>query len=69
LRDLAGRDAAIGQVIGPSVPHADVAETLDRILSVYVAEREEGEQFLDTYRRIGIAPFKARVYAPSHQAA
>jgi sulfite reductase (NADPH) hemoprotein beta-component len=65
----AGRDAAIGQVIGPSVAHADVAETLDRILSVYVAEREEGEQFLDTYRRIGIAPFKARVYAPSHQAA
>ena len=64
-----GRDAAIGQVIGPSVAHADVAETLDRILNVYVAEREEGEQFIETVRRIGIAPFKARVYAPSHQAA
>jgi sulfite reductase (NADPH) hemoprotein beta-component len=64
-----GRDAAIGQVIGPSVPHAEVAETIDRILSVYVAEREEGEPFIDTVRRIGIAPFKARVYAPSHQAA
>jgi sulfite reductase (NADPH) hemoprotein beta-component len=64
-----GLDAAIGQVIGPSVAHADVAETLDRILNVYVAEREEGEQFIDTFRRIGVAPFKARVYAPSHQAA
>ena len=64
-----GLDAAIGQVIGPSVAHADVAETLDRILNVYVAEREEGEQFIDTFRRIGVAPFKARVYAPSHKAA
>jgi sulfite reductase (NADPH) hemoprotein beta-component len=64
-----GHDARIGQVIGPSVPHADVAETIERIINVYVAEREEGEQFIETVRRIGIAPFKARVYAPSHQAA
>jgi sulfite reductase (NADPH) hemoprotein beta-component len=64
-----GLDASIGQVIGPSVPHAEVAETIERILNVYVAEREEGEQFIDTVRRIGIAPFKAKVYAPSHQAA
>jgi sulfite reductase (NADPH) hemoprotein beta-component len=64
-----GREAAIGQVIGPSVPHANVAETIERILDVYIAEREEGEEFLQTVRRIGIAPFKARVYAPAHQAA
>jgi sulfite reductase (NADPH) hemoprotein beta-component len=64
-----GLDAALGQVIGPSVPHAAVAETIDRILNVYLTEREEGERFIDTFRRIGIAPFKARVYAPSHQAA
>ena len=64
-----GADAALGQVIGPSVAHADVAETIDRILNVYIAEREEGERFIDTFRRIGIKPFKARVYAPSHQAA
>jgi sulfite reductase (NADPH) hemoprotein beta-component len=64
-----GEDAAIGQVIGPSVAHAEVAETIDRILSVYVGERKEEERFIDTFRRIGIAPFKARVYAPSHQAA
>lgn len=64
-----GRDAAIGQVIGPSVAHAQVAATVERILDVYVAEREEGERFIETVRRIGIAPFKARVYAPAHQAA
>jgi sulfite reductase (NADPH) hemoprotein beta-component len=64
-----GHDAAIGQVIGPSVPQAEVAETLERILDAYIAEREDGERFIDTFRRIGIAPFKARVYAPAHQAA
>jgi sulfite reductase (NADPH) hemoprotein beta-component len=64
-----GRDAALGQVIGPSVRHAEVAEVIERILNVYIAEREEGERFIDTFRRIGMAPFKARVYAPAHQAA
>ena len=64
-----GPDAALGQVIGPSVAYDDVAETIDRILDVYVSEREEGERFIDTVRRVGIKPFKARVYAPSHQAA
>jgi sulfite reductase (NADPH) hemoprotein beta-component len=64
-----GQDASLGQVIGPSVAHADVAETLERILNVYVDQRQEEERFIDTFRRIGIAPFKAKVYAPSHQAA
>src|SRR5690606_24995858 len=43
-----GPGASLGQVIVPSVPHADVAEMIDRILSVYLAEREEGERFIDT---------------------
>ncbi|MBB6093542.1 sulfite reductase (NADPH) hemoprotein beta-component [Povalibacter uvarum] len=64
-----GPDAALGQVIGPSVAYDDVAETIDRILNVYISEREEGERFIDTFRRVGVKPFKARVYAPSHQAA
>jgi sulfite reductase (NADPH) hemoprotein beta-component len=64
-----GEEAAIGEVIGPSVPHVAVAETLERILDVYVAERRDDERFIDTFRRIGMAPFKARVYAPSHKAA
>jgi sulfite reductase (NADPH) hemoprotein beta-component len=64
-----GLDAALGQVIGPSVRHAEVAEIIERILNVYVAERESGERFIDTFRRIGVAPFKSRVYAPANQAA
>lgn len=64
-----GHDASLGDVIGPSVAQADVPETIDRIIRVYLEHRQEGERFLDTYRRIGLAPFKARVYAPTHQAA
>ncbi len=64
-----GLDAALGTVIGPSVAKNDVGETLERILNVYVDQRQEGERFLDTFRRVGVAPFKARVYAPANQAA
>ena len=64
-----GHDASLGEVIGPSVAYDEVTDTIERIIGVYVAERREEERFLETFRRIGVAPFKARVYAPAHQAA
>jgi sulfite reductase (NADPH) hemoprotein beta-component len=64
-----GQDAALGTVIGPSVAKNDVPETLDRLIRVYLEQRVESERFVDTFRRIGVAPFKARVYAPTDQAA
>jgi sulfite reductase (NADPH) hemoprotein beta-component len=59
----AGADASLGSVIGPSVRKADVPETIARLLAVYVEHRQTEERFLDTVRRIGIKPFKERVYA------
>jgi sulfite reductase (NADPH) hemoprotein beta-component len=59
----AGADASLGEVIGPSVAKAEVAETIARLLSVYVERREPEERFLDTVRRLGVKPFKERVYA------
>jgi sulfite reductase (NADPH) hemoprotein beta-component len=59
----AGADASLGTVIGPSVPKAHVPETLARLLEVYIERREPEERFLDTVRRLGIKPFKERVYA------
>ena len=59
----AGADASLGTVIGPSVAKADVAETLARLLEVYVERRHPDERFLDTVRRLGVKPFKERVYA------
>jgi sulfite reductase (NADPH) hemoprotein beta-component len=59
----AGADASLGTVIGPSVAKLDVAETIARLLDVYVERREPEERFLDTVRRLGVKPFKERVYA------
>ncbi len=57
-------DVALGDILGPSVPKTEVANTLERILNVYVERREDGERFLDTFRRIGLEPFRLRAYAP-----
>jgi sulfite reductase (NADPH) hemoprotein beta-component len=59
----AGADASLGTVIGPSVAKGEVADIIARLLDVYVEERSESERFLDTVRRIGVKPFKERVYA------
>jgi sulfite reductase (NADPH) hemoprotein beta-component len=59
----AGADASLGSVIGPSVAKHDVAETIARLLDVFVEQREPEERFLDTVRRLGVKPFKERVYA------
>ena len=59
----AGADASLGQVIGPSVAKTDVPETIARLLEVYVEQRRPDERFLDTVRRLGVKPFKERVYA------
>jgi sulfite reductase (NADPH) hemoprotein beta-component len=63
LGGSANERAALGEVIGPSVPKAEVAETIARILDVYVELRIEEERFVDTVWRVGIEPFKERVYA------
>jgi sulfite reductase (NADPH) hemoprotein beta-component len=60
---------ALGEVIGPSVPQAEVAPTIERIVEVYRAEREDGERFIETFRRVGVKPFKERAYATQSQAA
>jgi sulfite reductase (NADPH) hemoprotein beta-component len=59
----AGEDASLGTVIGPSVAKSEVAETIARLLEVYVERRRPEERFLDTVQRLGIQPFKERVYA------
>lgn len=57
------RDAAVGKILGPSFSRESMPDVVARIIDVYVDHRTEEEAFLDTYRRIGIDPFKERVYA------
>jgi len=51
-------DASIGKIIGPAFDKDQIVPALDRLLKTYLKLREEGEEFLDAYRRVGPAPFK-----------
>ncbi len=61
-----GLNAALGKVIGRSFAAEEVADVVAKIVEVYVEARlvqnEEVEPFIETVRRIGLEPFKARVY-------
>jgi sulfite reductase (NADPH) hemoprotein beta-component len=60
-----GEDASLAKIIGPAIAKDQVANTLEKILNVYTDKREDGERFIDTYRRIGLDPFKTAVYVNS----
>jgi sulfite reductase (NADPH) hemoprotein beta-component len=59
-------DATLGSILGPALPADRVAEAVEQMVEVYLRERREGERFLDTFRRTGVAPFKEAVYAEAH---
>jgi len=63
LGGAADEHAAIGGIIGPAVPTAKVPEAIEAIVDAYLGVRQEGERFIDTYRRLGNKPFKEAVYA------
>jgi sulfite reductase (NADPH) hemoprotein beta-component len=62
----AGRDATLAKILGPSFAQDQMPEVIGKLINVYVEQRTEDERFIDTYRRIGIDPFKERVYAKNH---
>jgi sulfite reductase (NADPH) hemoprotein beta-component len=57
-----GADTAIGTIVGPGFSEDGVVDAIERATQVYLAQRTAGERFLDTYRRIGNAPFKEAIY-------
>jgi len=59
-----GNDASIGNVIGPSFSADEMPNVVQKLIEVYLKERTADERFIDTVRRLGIAPFKAHVYSP-----
>ena len=63
LGGSAGNAPALGQRLGAAIAKSRVAQAIGDILSVYLAHRDEGEKFVETVHRIGITPFKERVYA------
>lgn len=64
LGGSAAHDAALGERIGPAIPRDKIVEAVERLIEVYLERRAgEDETFLETYRRVGVAPFRERVYA------
>jgi len=55
-------DASIGKILGPALPADKVATAVDQLVAAYLDVRTDGERFLDTYRRVGLEPFKEAVY-------
>ncbi len=58
-------DASLGDVIGPSFEQEEMDQVIERIIAVYLESRTPDEHFIDTYRRVGLQPFKERVYDQS----
>jgi len=62
--------AALGKVIGPSFARADMPDVIERLIQCYLERRDsDAERFIDVVHRIGIQPFKERVYGHSDQRA
>jgi sulfite reductase (NADPH) hemoprotein beta-component len=69
LGGSAGNNAALGERLGAAIAKNRVAEAIGDILEVYLAYRDEGEKFVETVHRVGITPFKERVYADHSRSA
>jgi sulfite reductase (NADPH) hemoprotein beta-component len=57
-----GNDAKLGKVIGPSFSAGEMPDVVAKIIDIYIENRHDDERFIDTLDRIGIDPFKNRVY-------
>ncbi len=57
-----GADTSLGQITGPGFDEDGIVGAVEKATDVYLANKQGDERFLDTYRRIGMAPFKEALY-------
>lgn len=60
------KTSRIGDKMGPSFESDEVADVVEKIVSLYVELRHDGELFIDTYERVGMEPFKERIYGSAN---
>ena len=58
----AAEDASIAKIIGPGFSEDGVVDAVEKAVETYRTLRDPGERFLDTYRRVGLTPFKEAIY-------
>jgi len=62
-------DASIGEIMGPGFGKDEIADAVERVIGCYLELRNDGERFVDTYRRVGMTPFKNVAYGQDLHAA
>ncbi|MGB1108626.1 MAG: nitrite/sulfite reductase [Parvibaculales bacterium] len=62
LGGAADENAAIGQITGRAFTEEDIVDAIETVVTTYTDLRTDGERFIDTYNRVGMAPFKERLY-------
>ena len=63
LGGSADEQASLGDITGQAFTEDKVVGAIDTIVEPYLSLREPEERFLDTYKRVGMAPFKEQLYA------
>jgi sulfite reductase (NADPH) hemoprotein beta-component len=60
----ADENAELGKILGPAVPYGEIADVVEDVAAAYLELRERPDElFIDTVARVGVDPFKERVYA------
>lgn len=62
LGGAADENAAIGQITGRAFTEENIVDAIETVVTTYTDLRADGERFIDTYNRVGMAPFKERLY-------
>ena len=63
VKSIQGEKALLGKVLGPAFMRADMPSVINKILTVFIEKRFDGENFFETCIRIGLEPFKKKVYS------
>ena len=63
LGGSADENAALGKIVGPAFAYDEVVDAVETIVDTYLEQRRDGERFNDTYARVGLQPFKEKLYA------
>ena len=66
LGGSAENTTSLGQIVGPSFAQDEVPDVIEKIVNVYTRHREGDERFIDTFNRLGMAPFKEEVYGKTN---
>ena len=63
LGGSAAANATLGDIVGPALTDGEVVDAVETLVTTYLSLREDDEAFLDTYRRVGLEPFRENLYA------